>query len=167
MAAASQPRFRRREVWSRIPMLKLDPKDLLGGALLIALGAYVLQQAFVLGIGTPVRMGAGYFPLLLGASAMLLGCLIFAAGLRQRGTIPAPAWKPLIAVLAGILSFYLLVGRTGLIPAIAALVAIASLADEAIRGREWWLLTLGASLGGWLLFSVLLGLPLPGIRGWF
>jgi hypothetical protein len=148
-------------------MVKADPKDLLGGALLVALGSYVLQQAFVLGIGTPMRMGAGYFPLLLGASTLILGVLIFAAGLRQRGTIPVPAWKPLIAVLAGILSFYLLIGRAGLIPAIAALVAIASLADDAIRWREWLLLISGAAIGGWLLFAVLLGLPLPGIRGWF
>lgn len=75
--------------------------------------------------------------------------------------------KPLIAVFTGILSFYLLIGRAGLIPAIALLVALAALADEEINVREWLLLVVGAAVGGWLLFAVLLGLPLPGITGWF
>lgn len=148
-------------------MLNIDPKDLLAGVLIVALGAYVLQQAFMLGIGTPMRMGAGYFPMLLGGGAVLLGALIFTSGLRHHGRIQRPAWKPLIAVFTGILSFYLLIDRAGLIPAIALLVALAALADEEINVREWLLLVVGAAVGGWLLFAVLLGLPLPGITGWF
>jgi hypothetical protein len=148
-------------------MLNRDPKDLIGGLFVAAVGAYVLRSSLGFGIGTAVRMGAGYVPMLLGGAALLLGALIFVSGVASRGTAPRVAWKPFAAVTAGLLTFYLLVDDAGLIPAIMALTGVSSLADEDIRLRERLALVVLTSLGGWLIFAVGLGLPIAGVKGLF
>lgn len=146
-------------------MMKRNYKDIVGGSLLAALGVYVLVTSFGFGIGTARRMGAGYYPMLLGVTTILLGVIIVAVGLRERGTKPRIAWKAFLATIAGLLAFYLLVGRAGLIPAVWGLVGISSLADDDIRPRTTLVLMLVVSLLTWLVFSVALDLPIPGFRG--
>lgn len=147
--------------------MKRNYKDIVGGAAIAALGSYVLITAFGFGIGTARRMGAGYYPLLLGATAILIGAGIVAIGLRERADAPRIAFKPFLATIAGLLAFYLLVSRAGLIPAVWGLVGIASLADDEIRPRTTVLLMLVVSTLTWLIFSVALDLPIPGFRRLF
>lgn len=144
------------------------PRDLmsvLGGAFFLALGLYVFVTAFGFGIGTARRMGAGYFPMVLGAVAMLLGLGIAVDGLRARAERPRIAWKPFFAVVAGLAAFWLLVDRAGLVPAVCALVGLSLLADRTVRPLEALGLMAGVSLLLWLIFSVALGLPIPAFEG--
>ncbi len=142
-------------------MLKRNYKDIVGGLLFVLLGLYVLITAFDFGIGSAQRMGAGYYPMFLGASAIGLGALIMMPAFREPASVPRIAWKPFIAVIGGLTSFLLLADWLGLVPAIWALVGISAMADEDITPRGAIALMAALSFALWLLFRVALRLPIP------
>lgn len=141
-----------------------DRKDLLGGALLIALGlaltGYCVAQY---DLGSLRRLGTGAYPALSGGVLALLGlCIALPATLRgaRPGRIALPPLRASLAVLGGIAAFALLCRPFGLAPAIAALVCLASLAGTerpTLRGLAamitalcllaWAVFGLGLSLG--------------------
>ena len=103
------------------------PKDAIAGSLFLAIGgaAWLGSQDFQ--IGTATRMGPGSFPQCLGLLLMLLGA---ASLLRALGTDPAEraearALTPLLLILAGVIGFYLLIDRAGLVAAIFVLLLFA------------------------------------------
>lgn len=140
---------------------------MIGGGALVLLGLYVTISAFGFGLGTASRMGAGYYPLLLGISAVLVGGVISATGLRETAEKPRIERYTFMFVIGGLTAFVLLVERAGIIPAICGLVGLASMADRDITARETIVLALAASVVGWIVFVVLLKLPLSGIEGLF
>jgi MFS superfamily sulfate permease-like transporter len=81
-------------------------------------------------------MGPGFFPTALGWILVGLGTAIAAGGVLRAGLLPRPEWRNLIAVLAGILAFALMVERFGLIAATAALVLITAAADRSSTLRD-------------------------------
>jgi hypothetical protein len=142
-------------------------KDVIGGALLIALGLYVAISAFGFGLGTASRMGAGYYPLLLGVTAVLVGLAIAITGLRERAEVPRIEKYTFMLVIGGLVAFVLLVERAGILPAIWGLVGLSAMADQDISVFEIISLALAASLIAWVLFVLILQLPLSGIEGLF
>lgn len=142
-------------------------KDVFGGASLVLLGAFVAISAFGFGLGTASRMGAGYYPLLLGISAILVGIAIVAIGWNQNTENPRFERYTFLFVIGGLTAFVLLVERAGLIPAIWGLVGLACMADRNISVKEIVGLALVTSIVGWLVFVLLLQLPLSGIEGLF
>lgn len=147
-------------------MLKVNHRAAIAGLLLAAVGAYVAHSALGFGLGTARRMRAGYFPLMVGIALVTLGLLLAATALRGiRETVAMPvAWRPVAAVLAGMVAFALLLPRLGLVPAVAALVALSGLGDADLRPRPLVLLTLAVAGASWGLFILLLRLPLPAFR---
>lgn len=165
------------------PLKITDRSALVAGALIIALGAYVAWRSTGFELGTPRRMGPGFFPLMLGILAMLIGCAIMvveAFGRRRRGLAtgtPAesdspvtmvadePAdtqhihWRPLVLVPLSIAAFAWLMENAGLVWAVCALVVISGLAEPCPRPIMLALLALGTVVGVWLIFVVGLGLP--------
>jgi hypothetical protein len=115
---------------------RIDIRELLAGGFAIALGTSAVWIAQDFPFGTLRRMGPGFFPTALGWILVGLGTVIAAGGVLRAGLLPRPEWRNLIAVLAGILAFALLVERFGLIAATAALVLIAAAADRSstLRG---------------------------------
>lgn len=61
-------------------------KDLLAGAVFVGFGLAFAVTASTYEIGSAVRMGPGYFPLVLGGLLVLLGILIAGSGLTGGGT---------------------------------------------------------------------------------
>ena len=74
--------------------MKIDKLDLLGGFILAAIGAFVLAQSFRYGLGTPRRMGAGYFPMVLGVTATLIGVLVMIRSIGRETTSQTIDWRP-------------------------------------------------------------------------
>nr|WP_306264963.1 tripartite tricarboxylate transporter TctB family protein [Pararhizobium sp. IMCC3301] len=142
-------------------------KDVIGGASLVLLGLNVAISAFGFGLGTASRMGAGYYPLLLGLSAVLVGSAIGAIGWRQSAEKPRIERSTFLFVIGGLTAFVLLVERAGLIPAIWGLVCLSAMADRDITAQEIIGLALVSSIVGWFVFVLLLQLPLSGIEGLF
>jgi hypothetical protein len=142
-------------------------KDVIGGALLVSLGIYVAIAAFGFGLGTASRMGAGYYPLMLGTTAILVGLVIAVNGLREPGEMPRIEVYTFLLVIGGLIAFVLLVERAGILPAIWGLVGLSALADRDITVFEIICLALAASITAWVLFVIVLQLPLSGIEGLF
>jgi hypothetical protein len=144
--------------------LKIDRQDVTGGLILGAIGAFVLLQAAQYGIGTARRMGAGYFPMILGAAALLVGLLIAVRGLGRDRAIEIVEWRPALAILGAVAAFALLVRSFGMIPAVAAAGALAALGDRntTLKGGVWLILIV--STGIWLVFLVGLRLPIAAFR---
>src|SRR5690606_32570243 len=85
------------------------------------------------GLGRPVRIGAGYVPVIVGALLTGLGLLLLARAGRSTDPVDTDiAWRQLVLVVGGIVAFALLLDRVGMVVAIAATVVIAA---PAARGN--------------------------------
>lgn len=147
-------------------------KDRIGALLLLALGGGVAWTGHAYGAGTLTRMGAGYFPLLLGCLMLGVGLLLGLGSLaRQPAARPAHGGRDGRAqprkaadprgaglLLASIVAFIVLGRWGGMVPATFVCVLLAALGDRANRLRDACLLAAAASLLGYLVFG--LGLQL-------
>jgi hypothetical protein len=112
-------------------------KDFLSGLMFIAFGLVALYFGQKLALGTPVRMGPGYVPRMLSFILLGLGGLISVMALFTPGeAVERPKWKPITMVTVGIIVFGLLFERAGMLPALIALVLIASLGGEEFKLTE-------------------------------
>ncbi len=141
-------------------MTRIDLQDVIGGLLLLGIGIFFLAEALDMRIGSARRMGPGYYPMVLGGFAIFLSVLIIIPALRRSGRLQRIAWRPMIAVMASILAFALVMPRAGLLPAVFATVVVASFGD--VKSRLWQTILLAAGLAAatWLIFIYGLGLPL-------
>jgi len=117
---------------------RLLSKDFLSGVMFIVFGLAALWFGRNLQMGTTVRMGPGYVPHMLAYIMMGLGGIIVVmALLTSTGErTEAPKWKPITMVTIGIVCFALLFERAGLLPALVALILIASLGGEEFKLTE-------------------------------
>lgn len=109
-------------------MSRLLSKDFLSGVMFIAFGLVTLYFGRNLAVGTPVRMGPGYVPNMLSYILLVLGLIIAGFALLKGGEqVEAPQLRPIVMVTIGIIAFGLLFETTGMLPALVALVLLASL----------------------------------------
>jgi Tripartite tricarboxylate transporter TctB family len=140
----------------------LDNKDFWAGIVLITFGALAVLIARDYPFGTAVRMGAGYFPTVLGAVLVLFGIHVLVKGLRSVEKIEA-GWslRAMIVLPLSLALFGFLMDRAGLVPALAALIV-----GSAAGGNEFKLVEVILLAALLIAFSVAvfvwgLGLPYP------
>jgi hypothetical protein len=140
----------------------LDSKDFWAGVVLTAagIGAVVIARDYPL--GTMFRMGAGYFPLILGGLLVLFGLYLVVKGLRSGERIE-PGWslRALLILPLSLALFGFLMERAGLAPALAALVVGSAAASRQSRPLEVVLLALLLVAFCVAVFAWALGLPWP------
>ena len=150
-------------------MRRVNIRDLLGGGLVLLLGAGAALQASQYELGSLRRMGPGYFPLALGVILAVTGALIMLASLRTV-IVPMlvrqrPEWRGWFCICASMVAFAGIGTYGGLLPATFACVFIAALGDRkntlvasAILAAAmtlvclivfWWLLKVNLPLFGW------------------
>jgi hypothetical protein len=139
-------------------------RDCIGGLIVAAVGIAFLAGSLRMRIGGAMDMGPGYFPLAASILVVLLGLWIAAAGYRSAEVIDRPEWRPALSILASVAIFALVLDPFGLLPAVAAGSLVASLGDRTSRPLEAVLLAVGTALACWLIFSVGLGLQMPGFK---
>ena len=136
--------------------------DLLAAILFLALGFAALL--YIWGhykLGTPARMGAGFYPALLSIGLIFIGGLLLVkAYVGVDEEVGKVNIRIVFFVLAGTLLFGLLIERAGLLAAAAALVFAARIADRGFSVIETAALSaaLIALTAG--LFRYGLGMPL-------
>ena len=137
-------------------------KDAWAGLLLIAVGAGAILVARDYPFGTAVRMGPGYFPVMLGALLILFGLAILAAGLR-RGERIAGSWslRALFVLPLSLILFGLLMQHAGFVPAMLVLIFGAAAAGSEFRFMEVLLFALALTALAVAVFVWGLGLPYP------
>ena len=144
----------------------LENKDVWAGLFLIVVGVLAVFFARNYPFGTALRMGAGFFPVVLGVVLMLFGVFFAARGLRDSAKIEGN-WSPraLIVLPLAFVAFGVLMEHAGFVPAMLALIVGSALAGAEFRIGE--VLVLSALLTAMCvaLFIWALGLPYPLIVG--
>jgi hypothetical protein len=149
----------------KIPLL--DNKNFLSGLFFIGTGGLGIFMAQDYPMGTALRMGPGYFPIVLSGLLILFGVYCLIQGLLKPEKLPGN-WSPralLILPIATVV-FGLLMEHAGFIPALIALVFISAYAGDEFKFVEVLLMTVGLTIGSWALFIWGLGLPYPLIVGY-
>ena len=144
----------------------LNNKDLWAGLMLIAIGGAAMFFARNYGFGTALRMGPGYFPIVLGGLLIVFGVYMLASCLRTAEKI-AGSWSPraLIILPLSLVLFGLLIERAGFVPAMMVLIFGSATASSEFRFVEALLLSVSLTALSAAVFVWALGLPYPLITG--
>ena len=141
-------------------------KDFWAGMMLIGIGAAAIFIALDYRFGSPLRMGPGYFPSVLGGILILFGIYVMVMGLRRNEKIQSGRLaRPLIVLSLSLVLFGVLMKHAGFMPALAVLIF-----GSALAGREFKLVVVLLLIVLLTLFCVAvfiwgLGLPYPLIKG--
>ena len=144
-------------------MLK-NPKDFWAGVMFTAMGGAfaIIVKVYEYPMGTASRMGAGYFPFLLGVVMAVLGLIIIAqALLTSGGPVSKFAWRPLFWVLGAFVIFGLTAKFLGLVIAILLLVVISSYGGHEHRWKEAIISSIILAASSIAVFVYGLKLPFP------
>ena len=143
-----------------------DSKDFWSGVMLIAIGAAALYIGRDYPFGTALRMGAGFFPIVLGAMLVLFGVYFVARGLRSGDRIEGN-WSPraLVILPLAFVLFGVLMQHAGFVPALLLLVVGSAMAGTEFRLVEVLVLAVLLTAMCVALFIWALGLPYPLFSG--
>jgi hypothetical protein len=143
-------------------------QDAVQGSLFLVIGATALVMALGYPMGTPNRMGPGFFPVVVSSLLTLVGIAILVRGtLASSEVIRVTRWLPLVVVPGAIVAFGLLLDDLGL--PLAVLLLIVGAATASVRFRLDWRPVAGAALFSvicGMLFVTMLGLPIPLVGSW-
>jgi lysylphosphatidylglycerol synthetase-like protein (DUF2156 family) len=109
-----------------------NQKDFAAGAMYLAFGIATAIGATRYNMGTPARMGPGYFPFWTGVVLAIVGLVVLLGSMTDREVDRLERWhfRPLLLVLASVVAFAGALRWGGLILAIIALVLVSSLASR-------------------------------------
>lgn len=149
------------------PLKAVLSQDALSGLMFMAFAGAFAYFAKNLSLGTALRMGAGYFPLLLSGLLGLVGLVIFLRALSGEGGELRPvAWRGLILVTAAVLVFGFGLSGLGLGPTVAISAVLATLASGQVGWRGAAMLAALLVVFTWAVFILGLGLPIAMIGSW-
>lgn len=144
-----------------------DKTDLAAGLLLMAAAAFFGWQVLDLEIGTSLRMGPGYFPMVLSILLFILGALV---ALKSAGRAGEPfgriSWRGMAFILPAPVFFGLTVRGLGFVPALFITTLIAAQASVRMRPLPALVLAVVVTALSTLIFSYGLGLPFRRFGPW-
>jgi hypothetical protein len=140
----------------------------LAGLLLAAFGLAFAIGATTHEVGTPVRMGPGYFPLILGLALTVLGGAIAVRGLRdgEEGPIGGLALRGAALIVGSVLFFGLTVRGLGLVPAVFVTAVMSAFASRRTGPVSAVLIGVALTVLCVVVFVVALRLRIPLIGPW-
>ena len=144
----------------KVPLF--DNKNFLSGLFFIGVGALGIFMAQDYPMGSALRMGPGYFPIVLSSVLILMGIYCLIQGLLKPEKLPGN-WsvRALLILPIATIVFGLLMEHAGFIPALIALVFISAYAGPEFKFLEVLIMAVGLTIGSWALFIWGLGLPYP------
>lgn len=141
-------------------------RDSVAGLGIATIGAVFAVGSLQFGIGSLTEMGAGFFPFAAGLVAVALGIAVLVGAISSEAMpIARPAFRSLAYVAASVIVFALTIGPLGLIPAVLLCGAICGLADKTTKLHQAVVLAAGLAAGIWVVFVLLLGMPIPAFPG--
>ena len=112
----------------------IDRANALCGAIFIAFGAYFGLNSLGMELGTPFRMGPGFFPLFLAAILIVLGLVIAIQAIRVEGEpIGSLPLRGMAFILPSPVLFALTLKGLGFVPSIFLATLLASFASTKMR----------------------------------
>ena len=144
-----------------------DDTDLVAGIGLMAVAAFFGWQTVGLEIGTSLRMGPGYFPMILSGLLFLLGLLVTIKSFGRTGDpVGQIAWRGILFILPAPVFFGLTVRGLGFVPALFVTTLIAAQASVKMRPVPALVLAVAVTVVSTLIFSYGLGLPFRRFGPW-
>jgi hypothetical protein len=144
--------------------------DILAGLIFVAFGLAFAIASLRYPLGTPLRMGPGYFPLALGGILVFLGLLIvgkgFVSGAGAEGRLGNVPWRALLLIVLAVLFFGLTVRGLGLVPATAVTALLTALASQRTSILAAVAIAVGLTALCVLIFVLALQLRLPLFGPW-
>jgi hypothetical protein len=132
------------------------------GVIFLAIGLAFMLLASEYRFGTAARMGPGLFPTLLGGLLAVCGLILAVPALVRDGeAFPRLHMRPMLAILASIVVFALLLPPLGFVLASLVLIVLGGLADPDLRAVEAVGMALFLTAVSVVLFVMVLGLPFP------
>jgi hypothetical protein len=137
--------------------------DVLAGGIFVLIGAAFVVGSLSYSLGTPQRMGPGYFPLLMGAILAALGLGVVVKGLVageviEFGAIP---WRAVVAIVLALVFFGFTVRRLGFVPTSFVTAFLTTMASTRVRLLTALAVAAGLTVASTLIFVVGLQLRIP------
>ena len=151
-----------------MPEVRGALKDILAGAVMIALGLAFALGALAYEVGDPLRMGPGYMPLALGIILVGFGIGIVIKGFLagESEAIGEVDWRAMVLLTAALLFFGLTVRGLGVALALFGATLLASLARSRTPLIEVLTISVGLTVLSVVLFIFVLQLRLPLTGPW-
>ena len=148
-------------------MTNINKADFTAGLLFILFGLIFGLKGLGLEMGTTLRMGPGYFPMVLAVLLAGLGAAIVISAFGSVGeAVGTYAWRGMVFILAAPVFFGLTVRGLGFVPSIFFTTLIAGLAGLKMKPLQAVGLAVGVTIFTTLVFSYALGLPFRRFGPW-
>ncbi|HET9457527.1 MAG TPA: tripartite tricarboxylate transporter TctB family protein, partial [Candidatus Limnocylindrales bacterium] len=140
----------------------------LAGLVFVGFGLAFALGALTYDVGSTLRMGPGYFPLVLGGLLVVLGGIIAVRGFVEEDAAPfgSVPWRALLLVLGAVVLFGLTVRGLGLVPSIFLASMLSAFASERTGVIGALVIAAGLTTICILVFVVALSLRLPLLGPW-
>ncbi len=140
-----------------------SPKDFWAGLMFIGFGVFAMAWAYAnYQMGTAVRMGPAYFPIMLGGLLALLGALVFIGSFAIEGPpLPHMNMRPLVLISVACVVYGYVMKPLGLVIATACLVYISAFGGHEFKWKEVTILYVILIIFSVLVFVKGLTLPFP------
>jgi putative tricarboxylic transport membrane protein len=140
-----------------------SPKDFWAGLMFVGVGLFFIAWSLAhYQMGTAVRMGPAYFPVLLGGLLAFLGALVLFEAFAMDGPkVPRFSFRPLILISVACVAYGYLMKPLGLVGATAALVFISAYGGHEFKWKEVVILYIVLIVFSVLVFVKGLTLPFP------
>lgn len=155
-----------KETNSEAPRPNVLSSDVLAGGLFVLLGTGFLILAQDFGFGSLLRMGPGFFPVILSTLLIAIGLVVAVRGRAQQETLTLPRLGPHERVVMAMVLFAGLMQPLGSYLTMPLVVLFAASASPAFSWRSAIALALGLTVASDLIFRLGLGLPLHGLGPW-
>jgi hypothetical protein len=148
--------------------MTLNRNELAAGAIFVALGlAFGAESILSLPIGSALRMGPGYFPLVLSGLLVVAGAAIAFRSIGQAPSTERPfPWRGLAVLLPAPVVFGVTIRGLGLVGATALVGLISAFASRRVSPRLAILLAIGLTAFCVAIFHYGLGLPIRLFGPW-
>src|SRR5690606_37106761 len=109
-----------------------------------------------------LRMGPGYFPMVVGGLVGVLGLVLFLRSFRLEGPpVPPIHVRPILLVSIATIAYGYLLKPVGLVVSTIVVIIMSALAGHEFRWKEAIVLAIVLAIVSVVVFVYALGLPLP------
>lgn len=143
--------------------------DILAGGIFILFGlSFAVAAMADYEIGTPLHMGPGFLPLLLGGLLVLLGVLVAGSGFvaEREDPLGVVPWRAIVLLPIAFIFFGLTVRNLGVVASLFVTTLLAAFSSVRISLVSGLLIAAGLTVASVLIFIVGLQLRLPLFGPW-
>ena len=141
-------------------------KDFLAGLMFIGIGAMAMFISRDYPMGSALRMGPGYFPMVLGGIMVGFGIIVMIQGLKSQEKVQGNwSLRALFILPFATVVFGFMMEEAGFIPALVVLIFISAAAGDQFKWIEVLVMAIALTAACVGLFIYALGLPYPLFKG--